>query len=114
MDYRIALQELGIQQLKLSEATEPITAEKDPYKIMQVHDYKNISFLRQPPAVKAASTEVIKKFSLAYPELLKASHHPTQSSSTRTPFWTHLADKHDSSRRSSSSTSLQSWVGCMQ
>ncbi|KAL1879152.1 Non-classical phosphatidylinositol transfer protein (PITP) [Diaporthe australafricana] len=73
MDYRIALQELGIQQLKLSEATEPITAEKDPYKIMQVHDYKSISFLRQPPAVKAASTEVIKKFALAYPELLKAS-----------------------------------------
>lgn len=71
MEYRIALQELGIQQLKLSEATEPITAEKDPYKIMQVHDYKNISFLRQPPAVKAASSEVIKKFSLAYPELLK-------------------------------------------
>ncbi|KAG6368582.1 hypothetical protein INS49_002795 [Diaporthe citri] len=75
MDYRIALQELGIQQLKLSEATEPITAEKDPYKIMQVHDYKNISFLRQPPAVKAASSEVIKKFSLAYPELLKARHY---------------------------------------
>lgn len=75
MDYRIALQELGIQQLKLSEATEPITADKDPYKIMQVHDYKSISFLRQPPAVKAASSEVIKKFALAYPELLKARHH---------------------------------------
>lgn len=75
MDYRIALQELGIQQLKLSEATEPITADKDPYKIMQVHDYKNIAFLRQPPAVKAASSEVIKKFSLAYPELLKVRRH---------------------------------------
>lgn len=75
MDYRIALQELGIQQLKLSEATEPITAEMDPYKIMQVHDYKSISFLRQPPAVKAASSEVIKKFALAYPELLKARRH---------------------------------------
>ncbi|KAJ4397810.1 Non-classical phosphatidylinositol transfer protein (PITP) [Gnomoniopsis smithogilvyi] len=71
MDYRIALQELGIQQLKLSSATEPITAEKDPYKINQVHDYKSISFLRQNPNVKAASTEVIKKFALAYPELLK-------------------------------------------
>lgn len=71
MDYRIALQELGIQQLKLSAATEPITAERDPYKIIQVHDYKSISFLRQPPSVKAASTEVIKKFGLAYPELLK-------------------------------------------
>lgn len=71
MDYRIALQELGIQQLKLSSATEPITDEKDPYKIIQVHDYKSISFLRQNPNVKAASTEVIKKFALAYPELLK-------------------------------------------
>lgn len=73
MDYRIALQELGIQQLKLSSASEPITTEKDPYKINQVHDYKSISFLRQNPNVKAASTEVIKKFALAYPELLKVS-----------------------------------------
>lgn len=73
MDYRIALQELGIQQLKLSSATEPITADKDPYKISQVHDYKSISFLRQNPNVKAASTEVIKQFALAYPELLKVS-----------------------------------------
>lgn len=76
MNYRIALQELGIQQLKLSSATEPITAEKDPYKIIQVHDYKSISFLRQNPNVKAASTEVIKQFSLAYPELLKVSSGP--------------------------------------
>ncbi|CAN8101690.1 unnamed protein product [Discula destructiva] len=71
MNYRIALQELGIQQLQLASATEPISAEQDPYKIIQVHDYKSISFLRQNPNVKAASTEVIKKFALAYPELLK-------------------------------------------
>ncbi|PSR79998.1 CRAL-TRIO domain-containing protein [Coniella lustricola] len=71
MDYRIALQELGIQQLKLSEATEPITATNDPYRIIQVHDYKSISFLRQNPNVKAAKNEIIKQFSLAYPELLK-------------------------------------------
>lgn len=71
MDYRIALQELGIQQLKLASATEPISADRDPYKITQVHDYKGISFLRQNPNVKAASTEVIKQFALAYPELLK-------------------------------------------
>lgn len=73
MDYRIALQELGIQQLKMSSATERITADKDPYKILQVHDYKSISFLRQNPNVKAASTEVIKTFALAYPELLKVN-----------------------------------------
>lgn len=76
MNYRIALQELGIQQLKLSSATEPITAEKDPYKIIQVHDYRSISFLRQNPNVRAASTEVIKQFALAYPELLKVSSGP--------------------------------------
>ncbi|KUI59698.1 Phosphatidylinositol transfer protein SFH5 [Cytospora mali] len=68
LDYRIALQELGIQQLKLSDATEPITAEKDPYKIMQVHDYKSISFLRQPPSVKAASTE--EKFFVNVPAIM--------------------------------------------
>lgn len=73
MNYRIALQELGIRQLNLASAAEPITAEKDPYKIIQVHDYKSISFLRQNPNVKAASTEVIKQFALAYPELLKVS-----------------------------------------
>lgn len=77
MDYRIALQELGIQQLKLSEATQPITATNDPYRIFQVHDYKSISFLRQNSNVKAATTEVIKQFSLAYPELLKVSLGPT-------------------------------------
>lgn len=71
MNYRIALQELGIQQLNLAAATEPITADRDPYKITQVHDYKSISFLRQNPNVKAASTAVIKQFALAYPELLK-------------------------------------------
>lgn len=93
MEYRIALQELGIQQLKLSSATETITAEKDPYKIIQVHDYKSISFLRQNPNVKAASTEVIKQFALAYPELLKVSpaahsfveEEPSGSSPVRRP-----------------------------
>src|SRR6202012_4867917 len=43
----------------------------DPYKILQVHDYKSISFLRQSPTVKAASTETIKVFAQNYPELLK-------------------------------------------
>ncbi|KAJ9133722.1 Phosphatidylinositol transfer protein SFH5 [Pleurostoma richardsiae] len=71
MDYRIALQELGIKQLNLPGATEPISETKDPYKIVQVHDYKSVSFFRQNPNVRAASTEVIKKFALAYPELLK-------------------------------------------
>lgn len=90
MEYRIALQELGIAQLKLSSATEGITADKDPYKIIQVHDYKSISFFRQNPNVKAASTEVIKQFSLAYPELLKVSQlNPASSISISSPFILH-------------------------
>lgn len=63
--------ELALQDLNLSSATKQITAEFDPYKIFQVHDYKSISFLRQSPGVKAASTETIKVFAQNYPELLK-------------------------------------------
>jgi hypothetical protein len=63
--------ELALQELDISSATKSITAEYDPYKIYQVHDYKSISFLRQSPQVKAASTETIKVFAQNYPELLK-------------------------------------------
>jgi hypothetical protein len=63
--------ELALQSLDLPSATKPITADHDPYKIVQVHDYKSISFLRQSPHVKAASTETIKIFAQNYPELLK-------------------------------------------
>lgn len=61
----------ALQALGIDKATKPITAEYDPYKILQVHDYKSISFLRQSPLVKAASTETIKVFAQNYPELLK-------------------------------------------
>lgn len=112
MNYRIALQELGIQQLKLSSATEPITAEKDPYKIIQVHDYKSISFLRQNPNVKAASTEVIKQFALAYPELLKV--WISLWSFFILFYYCNSRSLTDSqNRRNSSSTSRLSWAGCM-
>ena len=63
--------ELAVQELSLPTATKPITADYDPYKIFQVHDYKSISFLRQSPQVKAASTETIRVFATGYPELLK-------------------------------------------
>lgn len=77
MDYRIALQELGLQKLGLTTATEPITADgPDPYRVTQVHDYKGVSFFRQNPNVRAASQEVIKTFSTAYPELLKVRSAP--------------------------------------
>jgi phosphatidylinositol transfer protein SFH5 len=63
--------ELALADLNLSAATKPITAEWDPYKIFQVHDYKSLSFFRQSPQVKAASTETIRVFAQNYPELLK-------------------------------------------
>ncbi|KAI1499055.1 CRAL-TRIO domain-containing protein [Biscogniauxia marginata] len=69
--WRVALMELAVLELKLASATKPITADYDPYKIYQVHDYKSISFLRQSPQVKTASTETIKVFATAYPELLR-------------------------------------------
>ncbi|KAI1431783.1 CRAL-TRIO domain-containing protein [Xylaria sp. CBS 124048] len=71
--WRVALMELAVQELSLATATEPITSDPDadPYKMFQVHDYKGVSFLRQAPQVKTASTETIRVFATAYPELLK-------------------------------------------
>ncbi|EXJ72095.1 uncharacterized protein A1O5_04599 [Cladophialophora psammophila CBS 110553] len=71
IEWRVALMEDALQVLGIDKATKPITATYDPYKILQVHDYKSISFLRQSPVVKAASTETIKIFAQNYPELLK-------------------------------------------
>lgn len=63
--------ELGVQKLNLSAVTEPILdGAEDPYQMIQVHDYLSVSFLRMDPHVKAASSETIKVFSTAYPELL--------------------------------------------
>jgi hypothetical protein len=71
IEWRVALMELALQELAISTATQAITAEFDPYKIIQVHDYKSISFLRPSPQVKSASTATIKIFAQNYPELLK-------------------------------------------
>ncbi|KAK1752829.1 CRAL/TRIO domain-containing protein [Echria macrotheca] len=71
IEWRAALMELALKELNIAAATVPITADDDPYKIIQVHDYKSLSFLRSPPEVKATSREVINLFSLVYPELLK-------------------------------------------
>ncbi|GAW11370.1 hypothetical protein ANO14919_007140 [Xylariales sp. No.14919] len=73
INWRVALMEQAVQELSLSTATTPITSDSDadPYKMFQVHDYKGVSFLRQAPQVKAASTETIRVFATAYPELLK-------------------------------------------
>ncbi|KEF61735.1 uncharacterized protein A1O9_03305 [Exophiala aquamarina CBS 119918] len=71
IEWRVVLMEEALHALAIDKAVKPITAEWDPYKIFQVHDYKSISFLRQQSVVKAASTETIKIFAQNYPELLK-------------------------------------------
>ncbi|KAK8017092.1 phosphatidylinositol transfer protein SFH5 [Apiospora rasikravindrae] len=71
LDWRVGLMELAMQELDLASATRPITADWDPYKIYQVHDYKSVSFLRQNAKVKAAVSETVKIFGQNYPELLK-------------------------------------------
>lgn len=69
--WRAALMELSVQKLKLNEAKELIPEDgDDQYQMLQVHDYKSVSFFRMDPNVKAASRETIKTFSMAYPELL--------------------------------------------
>lgn len=64
--------ELGIQGLKIEEATAPIPEDgEDMYRMVQVHDYLDVSFLRLDPEIRAASRKVIDIFSTAYPELLE-------------------------------------------
>jgi len=70
--WRTALMELSVKELAIATATIPIPPEgEDQYRMVQVHDYLNVSFLRMDPAVKVASKEVIRVFSMAYPELLR-------------------------------------------
>src|SRR6266516_3493608 len=64
--------ELSIRHLDLPSATTPIPEKgPDPYRMIQVHDYLNVSFLRMDPNVKASYKETIQVFTMAYPELLK-------------------------------------------
>jgi hypothetical protein len=71
--WRAALMELAVQDLKMKDATEVIDydGEKDPYQMIQVHDYLNVKFLRMDPAVRTATKKTIDVFSTAYPELLR-------------------------------------------
>ncbi|KAL3434964.1 phosphatidylinositol transfer protein sfh5 [Aspergillus tetrazonus] len=70
--WRAALMELAVQELKLDQATSVIDYNgEDPYQMIQVHDYLNVSFLRMNPNVKAATKKTIDVFSTAYPELLR-------------------------------------------
>ncbi|KAJ5786011.1 Phosphatidylinositol transfer protein sfh5 [Penicillium pulvis] len=71
--WRAALMELAVQELNMKDATTVIDydGEKDPYQMIQVHDYLNVKFLRMDPAVRAATKKTIDVFSTAYPELLR-------------------------------------------
>ena len=65
--------ELGVQKLGLRDIKERLPDgpdAEDPYQMLQVHDYRNVSFFRMDPDVKAASKETIQTLSTAYPELL--------------------------------------------
>ncbi|KAF1812834.1 CRAL/TRIO domain-containing protein [Eremomyces bilateralis CBS 781.70] len=71
--WRVALMERSIAALHLTSATEPIPdygLGEDPYCGIQVHDYQNVSFLRQDPHVKTASRKIIDLFSRVYPETM--------------------------------------------
>lgn len=64
--------ELAIRELKLGEATTVMDYNgEDPFQMLQVHDYQNVSFLRMNPTIRNASRRTIEVFSMAYPELLK-------------------------------------------
>ncbi|KAL4949109.1 CRAL-TRIO domain-containing protein [Aspergillus filifer] len=72
IQWRAALMELAVQELKLNQATQVIDYNgEDPYQMIQVHDYLNVSFLRVNPMIKAATKKTIEVFSTAYPELLR-------------------------------------------
>ncbi|KAF3928636.1 Patellin-4 [Arthrobotrys entomopaga] len=73
LNWRVALMEAAIAKLNLTSATKPIPdfgKGEDPYQIAQIHDYLNVSFLRQDPDVKAASKAAPALFSSYYPEML--------------------------------------------
>lgn len=65
--------ELSIQQLHLEDAKVPIPdygQGLDPYQAIQVHDYLDVSFLRQDLLSKAAASKAIETFKNYYPETL--------------------------------------------
>lgn len=65
--------EKSVQRLALSSATKPIPnfgEGPDPYQGFQVHDYLQVSFLRQDPHVKAATKKTIEVLQRYYPETL--------------------------------------------
>jgi hypothetical protein len=75
--------ELGVQQLNLNDIKEPLPEDgTDPYQLIQVHDYKSVSFFRMDPVVKAATKRPL-------PSLPRAirSCSTTSTLSTFPPSW---------------------------
>ncbi|KAF8427742.1 hypothetical protein EV426DRAFT_366501 [Tirmania nivea] len=80
--WRIALMEMGVKALDLPNATVPIPDYNatnprnaiDPYQMIQLHDYQNVSFLRMDSATKAASKKAIEVMANYYPELLSIKY----------------------------------------
>ncbi|PUU72824.1 CRAL-TRIO domain-containing protein [Tuber borchii] len=69
--WRVTLMERTVDLLELGSAKTPIPENgPDPYKAFQIHDYLQVSFLRSPPAVKAASKKAVDLFQNYYPECL--------------------------------------------
>ncbi|KAH7077984.1 phosphatidylinositol transfer protein SFH5 [Paraphoma chrysanthemicola] len=71
--WRVGLMEKSVQALDLSSATNPIpdyNTGPDPYQGFQIHDYLRVSFLRQDPSVKAATSKTIEVLGRYYPETL--------------------------------------------
>lgn len=71
--WRVAIMELSIAALDLPSAVKPIPdfgAGPDPYQGIQIHDYLQVSFLRQDADQKAAAKKAIETFSKYYPETL--------------------------------------------
>lgn len=63
--------ELTLAHLDLPNATSQIAdygTGQDPYQAIQLHDYQNVSFFRQPAEIKASSTKIIDLFQRYYPE----------------------------------------------
>ncbi|KAF3941999.1 Patellin-3 [Dactylella cylindrospora] len=73
LKWRVALMEAAISKLDLPNATKPIPdlgKGADPYQLIQIHDYLNVSFFRMDPYAKTASKSTIELFRDYYPEML--------------------------------------------
>ncbi|KAF2147764.1 CRAL/TRIO domain-containing protein [Myriangium duriaei CBS 260.36] len=71
--WRVALMEMTLSALHLNDAKAPLPdfgKGPDPYQAVQIHDYLSVSFLRQAPEVKAASSKTIQLFQANYPETM--------------------------------------------